>query len=70
MKTDKKTSLRESPVQAVLIEYACGECDGSMKATKFQCYIDGVQHQCDKCGCVAVLDRAYPYVAHREDHPA
>lgn len=50
-------------MQAIRIDYACGHCTGgNMVATSFQCYLDGIQHQCDKCRAVTVLKRRYPYV--------
>lgn len=59
----RKLQERETPMRAIRIDYVCTHCgDGNMVSTPFQCHLDGVQHQCDRCGDVAVLGRQYPYV--------
>lgn len=63
--SDKKELKREVPVRAVRVYYLCENCGGSMVATKFQPYMDGVQHTCENNDSVAVLDRAYPYIDYR-----
>lgn len=65
--SDDKTLLRETAAQAIRVDYLCVHCGASMKPTSFQCYMDGIQHQCDnqECGHVEVLDREYPYVKYQ-----
>jgi hypothetical protein len=63
-RTDDKNLIRESPAQSVMVDYLCIHCKSPMRATRFQCYLDGIQHVCTKCGRVEVLDRRYPYVKH------
>lgn len=64
--SDVKELEQETPLQALEINYLCGECGGKMIATKFQPYLDGVQHVCENGDTVAVLNRAYPYVSYRQ----